>query len=66
MDALAVKLAGRLRKWKPATARVVRAQVNALMKLADEGTLELIRTRRVEQDVLDMIDAPASRRGLAG
>ena len=61
MDALAEKLDTKLRTWKPDTAAEVRDRVAEVIELADEGGLDLMRSRAVEQDVLDILDEPASR-----
>jgi hypothetical protein len=61
MDALAVKLDSKLREWKPETAEEVRALVNEIMGLADTDSLDLVRSRAVEQEVLDLLDEPHSR-----
>jgi hypothetical protein len=61
MDTLATKLSSKLRKWKPATARVVRARIREIIQQADAGTLELLRSRTIEQEVLTMLDEPATR-----
>lgn len=61
MDALAVKLDSKLREWKPETVEEVRALVDEIMVLADNDVLDLMRSRAVEQEVLDLIDEPRSR-----
>ncbi|MGJ5816165.1 hypothetical protein [Paludibaculum fermentans] len=61
MDALTEKLEAKLREWKPETAAQVRARVAEVIELADHGVLDLLRSRFVEQEVLDLLDAPASR-----
>jgi hypothetical protein len=61
MDATAEKLDSKLRKWKPETANEVRALVNEIMSLADDDALDLMRSRSVEQEVLDLLDEPSSR-----
>lgn len=61
MDAIAEKLDSKLRKWKPETANEVRALVNEIMGLADDDALDLMRSRSVEQEVLDLLDEPGSR-----
>lgn len=61
MDALAEKLDTKLRAWKPETAAQVRERVAEVIELADEDGLDILRSRAAEQDVLDMIDEPASR-----
>jgi hypothetical protein len=61
MDALAAKLDSKLREWKPETAKEVRALVDEIMSLADTDSLDLMRSRAVEQEVLDLLDEPRSR-----
>ena len=56
MDTLAETLDAKLREWKPETVTQVREQVAEIIALADEGALDLVRSRRVEQDVLDALD----------
>jgi hypothetical protein len=61
MDVLAERLDRKLREWSPETAEQVRSQVAEIMELADQGVLDLVRSRKVEQEVLDLLDEPASR-----
>jgi hypothetical protein len=61
MDALAVTLDAKLREWTPETAAQVRQRVAEIMALADQGLLDVMRSRVVEQEVLDLLDAPAPR-----
>jgi len=61
MDALVEKLDAKLREWTPETAAQVRQQVTEIMTLADQGWLDVMRSRAVEQEVLDLLDASASR-----
>jgi len=61
MDALAERLDTKLRAWTPETAARVRQRVIEIMDLADQDALDLLRSRVVEQEVLDMLDAPTSR-----
>ena len=61
MDALAEKLDCKLREWKPETAEQVRQRVAEIIEVADEGSLDLLHSRIVEQEVLDIIDAPPAR-----
>jgi hypothetical protein len=61
MDALVEKLDAKLREWKPETAAQVRARVAEIISVADQGALDLLRSRAVEQVVLDMLDEPAAR-----
>ncbi len=61
MDMLVERLDEKLCEWEPSTAAEVRQRVLELIDLADEGLLERMRSRAVEQDVLDILDEPASR-----
>ena len=56
MDVLAEKLDTRLHEWKPDVANEVREHVSEIIDLADQGTLDVARSRIVEQEVLDLID----------
>jgi len=61
MDVLAERLDQKLREWSPETADQVRNQVVEIIELADQGLLDLVRSRKVEQEVLDLLDEPKSR-----
>jgi hypothetical protein len=61
MDALAEKLERKLHEWRPETTQKVRALVSEIIELADSDWLNETRSRDVEQEVLDIIDAPAPR-----
>lgn len=61
MDALLERLDTRLRQWKPETAEQVRRRVAEIIDLADEDLLDMMRSRTVEQEVLDALDEPTSR-----
>ena len=61
MDALVERLDAKLREWRPATAAQVRECVAEIIALADQEALDLLRSRAVEQEVLDMLDEPAAR-----
>ena len=57
MDALAEKLDIGLREWKAATAEQVRTHVAEVIELANLDILDIARSRTVEQEVLDILDA---------
>ena len=61
MDAIAEKLNTKLSKWKPEISREVRAVVADLIDAADNDALGLLRSRAVEQEVLEQLDEPPSR-----
>ncbi len=65
MDALAKQLDAKLRKWQPEMADQVRRRIAEIIELAHQDVLDVSRSRLVEQEVLDMIDAPTTRRSLA-
>jgi hypothetical protein len=61
MDALAEQLDAKLREWTPETATQVRQHIAEIIALADHNVLDVMRSRAVEQEVLDLLDAPPSR-----
>ena len=61
MDALAEKLDGRLREWKPETAAEARQRITELIELADHDILDIARSRNAEQEVLDLLDESTPR-----
>jgi hypothetical protein len=61
MPSVAQKLASRLEEWEPDVSRQVEILVSEIIELADHNTLDLVRSRRVEQDVLDLLDEPVTR-----
>jgi hypothetical protein len=61
MDALAEKLDGRLREWKPETAAEARERITEVIELADHDILDIVRSRAAEQEVLDLLDEPPTR-----
>jgi hypothetical protein len=61
MDVLAERLDRKLREWSPETAEQVRSHVIEIIELADQGLLDIVRSRRVEQEVLDLLDEPTPR-----
>jgi len=61
VDALIETLDAKLRQWKPETAAQVRERVSEIISLADQDVLDLLRSRAVEQEILDILDDPASR-----
>jgi hypothetical protein len=60
MDALVERLDRKLREWSPETAEQVRSQVAELIELADQRLLDIVRSRKVEQEVLDLLDEPTT------
>ena len=61
MDALVERIDARLREWKPETAAQVRERVTEVIDLADQDVLDLMRSRAIEQEVLDILDEPTTR-----
>ncbi len=61
MDALAEKLDGRLREWKPETAAEARERIAEVIELADRDILDIARSRAAEHEVLDLLDEPPTR-----
>lgn len=57
MTKIAEKLDERLNIWDRDTARQVEKLVSEIIELADVDALEALRSRQVEQEVLDIIDA---------
>ncbi len=61
MDVLAQRLDAKLRKWKPNTAAEVRERVAEIIDLADYDTLDIMKSRSIEQEVLNLLDEPTTR-----
>lgn len=58
MDALIETLDIKLRQWRPDVAEQVRQYVTEIIEMADQDALDILRSRVVEQEVLDLIDEP--------
>ena len=58
MDAIAEKLDTKLSTWKPEISKEVRALVSQVIDAADNDALDIMRSRAVEQEVLDQLDEP--------
>jgi hypothetical protein len=61
MDALAAQLDTKLSQWQPHTAQQVRVRVAEIIELADQDALDVLRSREVEQEVLDEVDGAQTR-----
>jgi len=61
MDILAEKLDKKLREWKPNTVSQVRQRVIEIIDLADHDALDIMQSRFVEQEVLNLLDEPSTR-----
>lgn len=58
MDSLGQALDAKLQRWKDQIAREVRARVKEIIDRADDDTLDIARSRVVEQEVLDSLHEP--------
>lgn len=56
MLSVAEQLDEKLRQWEPEIALSVEKLINEIIMLADENSLDLLRSRSVEQEVLDILD----------
>ncbi len=61
VDTVVEQLNEKLRAWRPEVAAIVRQRVLEIIDLADQDALDLMRSRAVEQEVLDLLDGPSSR-----
>jgi len=61
MDIVAERLDAKLKQWKPDTAEQVKQRVVEIIDLADQDALDIMRSRTVEQEVLDLLDEPTTR-----
>ncbi|MBN9692773.1 MAG: hypothetical protein J0M24_21205 [Verrucomicrobia bacterium] len=61
MEFIAEQLETKLHEWKPQTSEKVRALVAEIIELADDDALDIGRSRRVEQEVLELLDEPSTR-----
>ena len=62
MDMLVERLDAKLREWEPNIAAAVRERILEIIDLADRDALDIMRSRVVEQEVLDLLDEPISWR----
>ncbi len=58
MDTLAEKLNTKLQEWQPDTVNQVRQLIAEIIDLADQDALDILSSRAVEQEVLDLLDEP--------
>jgi hypothetical protein len=58
MDALIEELDTKLKKWNAVTVAEVRVRVAEVIVLADCEALDIMRSKKREQAVLDMLDEP--------
>ena len=61
MDILVKKLDAKLREWEPDIAAEVRERISEIIDLADQDALDIMRSRAVDQEVLDLLDEPISQ-----
>ena len=61
MDTLVEQLDAKLRVWQPSMANQVRQRIAEIIEVADQDALDVLRSRAVEQEVLDSIDEPSTR-----
>lgn len=61
MPSVAQRLASKLEQWEPRISHEVETLVSEIIELADLNVLDLARSRRVEQEVLDLLDEPLTR-----
>ncbi|BAY39713.1 hypothetical protein NIES2111_40900 [Nostoc sp. NIES-2111] len=61
MDALIQELDTKLGQWQPDIAKQVRECLVEIIELADQDALDILRSRVIEQEVLDLIDEPETR-----
>lgn len=61
MDVFIEKLDAKLREWEPNIAATIRERILEITDLADREALDIMRSRAVEQEVLDILDEPVSR-----
>ena len=61
MDALAEQLDSKLREWKPEKADLARQRIVEIIEATDQDALDVLGSRRVEQEVLELIDGGETR-----
>ena len=61
MTAIAKKLDAKMNRWAPETAKKVERLVTEIIELADHDALDRVRSRQIEQEVLDVIDCRQAR-----
>ena len=61
MDVLVERLDAKLREWEPNTVAEVRRRVAEIIDLADQDVLDIMQSRSVEQEVLNLLDEPIPR-----
>lgn len=56
MHPLIEELEVKLRRWQPDVAEQVRQSIVEIIQLADNDVFDILRSRTVEQEVLDTLD----------
>jgi hypothetical protein len=56
MDTLVETLNVKLARWQPDVAELARQFILEIIDLADRDALDILRSRSVEQEVLDLLD----------
>jgi hypothetical protein len=56
MTAIAEKLDTKLKGWRPETASEVERLVDEIIEMADTDVLDILPSRTLVQEVLDLID----------
>ena len=57
---ISAQLDERLKQWPPGTSRKVKKLVTEIIEFADQDALDMMRSREVEQEVLDLLDEAAT------
>jgi hypothetical protein len=60
-DNLVEELDARFRAWQPEIADQVRQHIHEIIELADHDGLDLLRSRTIEQEVMDSLDELPTR-----
>lgn len=56
MDTLVETLNVKLARWQPDVAELARQFILEIIDLADRDALDILRSRSVEQEILDLLD----------
>jgi hypothetical protein len=60
-DNLLEQLDEKFRSWQPEVADQVRERIGEIIKMADHDALDLLRSRTIEQEVMESLDEPTTR-----
>ena len=61
MDTLVQRLDAKLCEWNLDIAEEVRRRIAEIIAAADQNALDLMRSRAIEQGVVNILDEPATR-----